>query len=245
MRSRLRRHLSPPMVVACLALFVALGGAGYAATTLPAGSVGSAQIQKGAVTTPKIAKDAVTGAKIKDHSIVAADLARGLLTRASVGSAGTPGATGPKGDTGAPGPAGVVWADAGPFDAPPKGTACVTASCLGISSQTFTTPAAGKLFVIVSTTFEYACDVTNLSSCSPILALYVDGAPLEGATATAGVATPGARSGNRTITLTGVTATGLPAGAHTAEALLIMNGQQKATLVNVDTANTSELLVGG
>lgn len=246
MPSRLRRHASPPMVVACLALFVALGGAGYAATSLPAGSVGAAQIQRNAVTTPKIAAGAITGAKVKDHSIAAADLSRGLLTRVSVGSTGTTGATGPKGDTGPQGPAGVTWANAGTFDAPPLQPACAVASCLGIATQTFTTPATGKLFAIVSATFNYTCDVANPAPvCSPILALYVDGTPLKGASATAGTAGNGSQSGNRTITLTGVSGAVLPAGAHTVDAFLVMNGQQKATLVGVDTANVSEILLGG
>jgi hypothetical protein len=42
-------------VVAYVALFVALGGASYAATTLPAGSVGASQIRTHAVTLSKIA----------------------------------------------------------------------------------------------------------------------------------------------------------------------------------------------
>lgn len=41
-------------VVATLALFIALGGAAYAATSLPRNSVGSAQIRDGAVTPAKL-----------------------------------------------------------------------------------------------------------------------------------------------------------------------------------------------
>jgi hypothetical protein len=51
-------------VVATLALFIALGGAAYAATQLPRNSVGVKQLKKNAVTTPKIKNGAVTGAKI-------------------------------------------------------------------------------------------------------------------------------------------------------------------------------------
>ena len=53
------RFPSPAMVVSLVALFVALGGAGYAAVTLPRASVGSAQIRSGAVTETKIANGAV------------------------------------------------------------------------------------------------------------------------------------------------------------------------------------------
>lgn len=52
---RLRENLSYANVVATLALFVALGGASYAAVTLPAGSVGDAQLRNGSITPPKLA----------------------------------------------------------------------------------------------------------------------------------------------------------------------------------------------
>src|SRR5689334_1145764 len=72
---RLLGKLSYANVIATIALFVALGGASYAATNLPKNSVGTNQIRnlaisaaklKGAaVTAPKIAKEAVTGGKVK------------------------------------------------------------------------------------------------------------------------------------------------------------------------------------
>ena len=42
------------MVVACLALGVALSGTGYAVTSLPRNSVGTAQLKNGAVTGAKV-----------------------------------------------------------------------------------------------------------------------------------------------------------------------------------------------
>jgi hypothetical protein len=51
-------------VVASLALFVALGGVSYAATSLPGGSVGTRQIRTEAVRTDKLADGAVTAAKL-------------------------------------------------------------------------------------------------------------------------------------------------------------------------------------
>jgi len=87
----LRRHRpSPALVVACLALAIALGGTSYAAVVLPAGSVGTRQLQNGAVIEPKV----------KDHSLLARDFARGQLP---AGPQGLPGPTGPEGD---PGPKG-------------------------------------------------------------------------------------------------------------------------------------------
>ena len=51
----MRSRLTYSNVVASLALFVALGGVGYAAATLPADSVGTRQLRDEAVTLPKIA----------------------------------------------------------------------------------------------------------------------------------------------------------------------------------------------
>lgn len=59
-----RPRLTYANVVATIALFAALGGVSYAATTLPKGSVGSDQIQPEAVRTGKLAEGAVTAAKL-------------------------------------------------------------------------------------------------------------------------------------------------------------------------------------
>jgi len=56
-------------IVAYLALFVALGGTAYAATSLPANSVGTKQLRNGAVTTPKLRDQAVTGRKVANNSL--------------------------------------------------------------------------------------------------------------------------------------------------------------------------------
>jgi hypothetical protein len=50
----LRRRPSPAIVIASVALFVALGGASYAAVFLPANSVGNSQIRNNAVSYQKI-----------------------------------------------------------------------------------------------------------------------------------------------------------------------------------------------
>ncbi len=54
MKNRSLTKPSPALVISMLALFVALGGAGYAATALPKDSVGTAQIKNKAVTAPKL-----------------------------------------------------------------------------------------------------------------------------------------------------------------------------------------------
>ena len=98
------RRPSPAMVISLLALFVALGGTGYAAIVLPANSVGSKQLKKSAVSNKKIAKNAVTTSKVKDGSLLKGDFAAGQLP---AGAAGPAGSAGPAGPTGPTGPAGT------------------------------------------------------------------------------------------------------------------------------------------
>jgi len=80
--------------VAVIALFVALGGTGYAALTLPKNSVGSKQLKKGAVKNSDIAANAVTGAKVKRRSLTAGDFKASSLPQGPRGPAGAKGATG-------------------------------------------------------------------------------------------------------------------------------------------------------
>ena len=90
---RLRSRLSYANVTASLALFIALGGTGYAAVTLPRNSVGSAQLRSNAVGTKEIRRGAVRSGDIRNRSIRLSDLATN--TRKSL--RGTPGPTGPAG----------------------------------------------------------------------------------------------------------------------------------------------------
>ena len=66
-------------MVAFVALFVALGGSAYAATALPAGSVGTKQLKNAAVTSAKIQANAVTSAKVANDSITGADVLESSL----------------------------------------------------------------------------------------------------------------------------------------------------------------------
>jgi hypothetical protein len=96
--ARIKFHLrSPALGVALLALFVALGGTGYAALKLPKNSVGSKQIRKGGVRNSDIASNAVTGAKVKRASLDGTDFKAGTLPQGpqgKQGAQGTPGADG-------------------------------------------------------------------------------------------------------------------------------------------------------
>lgn len=102
-------------VVAYLALFVALGGSGYAALTLPRDSVGHEQIRNDEVATQDIrdgqvknadlGANSVHAAQIRGGSIGASEIGLGSLTAAHFKPGELP--VGPKGDTG---PAGATGA---------------------------------------------------------------------------------------------------------------------------------------
>ena len=70
--SHLWKHRpSPAMIVAMIALFVAMGGTGYAVSKLPKGSVGSAQIRKSAVRAKHIKAGSITKAKLAQSTLSA------------------------------------------------------------------------------------------------------------------------------------------------------------------------------
>jgi hypothetical protein len=96
----LRRHLTYANVAASLALFLALGGAAYAATQLPKNSVGTNQIRKEAVTAGKIAKK--TRQQLQGNRGPAGQQGPQGKT-GKQGAKGATGARGAQGNTGAPG----------------------------------------------------------------------------------------------------------------------------------------------
>jgi hypothetical protein len=96
----LRRHLTYANVAASLALFLALGGAAYAATQLPKNSVGTNQIRKEAVTAGKIAKK--TRQQLQGQRGPAGQQGPQGKT-GKTGAKGATGARGAQGNTGAPG----------------------------------------------------------------------------------------------------------------------------------------------
>jgi hypothetical protein len=96
----LRRHLTYANVAATLALFLALGGAAYAATQLPKNSVGTNQLRKEAVTAAKIAKK--TRNQLRGNRGPAGPQGPQGKT-GKQGPKGATGARGAQGNTGAPG----------------------------------------------------------------------------------------------------------------------------------------------
>jgi hypothetical protein len=109
---RIGSHLTYANVVASTALFIALGGVGYAAVKLPKNSVGSSQIMKNAVSGSQVKNSSLTGSDIKDKSLTAADFTGSVS--GPQGAAGAQGPTGAQGATGAQGPAGDIG-PAGPL----------------------------------------------------------------------------------------------------------------------------------
>ncbi len=92
--SYVRRHH-----VGMLALFVALGGTSYAATSLPRNSVGSPQLRAGAVHATDVADGAITLRKL--DGAMRRRLSGQATAAGPQGPAGPEGPAGPKGDTGA------------------------------------------------------------------------------------------------------------------------------------------------
>jgi hypothetical protein len=80
LRSALKRRPSAPMVVSVVALFLSVGGVGYAAVALPANSVGTDQIRDDAVTFRKIEPDSVGRVRLADRGVTAGKIRDGNVT---------------------------------------------------------------------------------------------------------------------------------------------------------------------
>ena len=108
MWARVRSRLTFANVLASVALFIALGGASYAAVQIPKASVGTKQLKRNAVTSPKV----------KPGSLLVSDFRASQRSRlrGPTGPEGPRGATGPQGlhgptgATGATGAAGTAQA---------------------------------------------------------------------------------------------------------------------------------------
>jgi hypothetical protein len=92
----LRSRLSYGNVTATVALFIALGGTGYAAIALPRNSVGSKQIRGDAVGASEVRRGAVTSEAIRNRTVKLRDI--GASARNALR-----GAQGPQGPAGPPG----------------------------------------------------------------------------------------------------------------------------------------------
>jgi hypothetical protein len=114
-----RRRLTPGMVVAVVALFVALGGTSFAAVKLlPPNSVGSAQVINGSLKKADLADSTITALKGNKGPAGAQGPAG---SAGSAGPAGATGAAGANGAAGATGPAGLAGATGAVGATGPKG----------------------------------------------------------------------------------------------------------------------------
>lgn len=160
-RRRLRRP-SPALIVACLALFVALGGTGYAAMRLPRNSVGAHQLRKGAVTAPKLGRSAI---KMLQHKLGKRGPRGAQGAQGAPGSPGATGAVGPQGSPGAPGATKVV-ARYGNVQSGPTGgvsfASCQAGETVTGGGWDFTTEPAG------STTFRVDADRPSNHTTDPV-----------------------------------------------------------------------------
>src|SRR3982074_1975429 len=117
----MRRHLGYGNVVATVALFVALGGVGYAAITVPANSVGTRQLKNGSCPLRKISR-AARRALHGQGGLVGPQRPKGPKgDKGPKGSTGARGAQGPAclptipgchGPQGVPGPTAAAFASA-------------------------------------------------------------------------------------------------------------------------------------
>lgn len=142
---KLREKLTYANVMVTLLAFIVLGGGAYAATSLPANSVGTAQLRAGAVTKAKIAK-------------ATRDSLRGEAgAPGSAGAVGPVGPQGPAGEPGAPGAASestLVFArvESVPLDEPIYGAPSGVSSAANSFSK-----------VAMAVPFETAVEVEKLS----------------------------------------------------------------------------------
>jgi hypothetical protein len=163
MRDRMSGRLTYANVMATVAAFLALGGVGYAATTLPDNSVGTRQIKSKAVTLNKIA--AAAQVALKGHTGPAG-------ARGADGAPGEPGADGFPGDTGPQGPQG----DIGPVGATgPIGQTGLTGKTgpTGNTGPTGPTGPSDAYVKDVSTVTIFASSMTNIASYSVPAGSYV------------------------------------------------------------------------
>jgi hypothetical protein len=89
-----RGRPSPALVISLIALFISIGGVGYAAATIGTNDIANwavtaKKLHKNAVATTKIQDGAVNGAKVEDHSLTGADLTPAEPYH-EVGAAGEP-----------------------------------------------------------------------------------------------------------------------------------------------------------
>jgi hypothetical protein len=153
MRKLSARRPSPALVISIVALFVAMGGTGYAALKLPKNSVGSKQIRTGAVGSSEVKNGSLTKKDFRAGQIPAGP--RGLA-----GPAGTNGINGHDGGTGPRGPSDAwVSISGGPHDG--SNSASVT-----VPAGDYVAAASGQVLYYKSGTYPTGEGETNCALTS-------------------------------------------------------------------------------
>ena len=102
---------TPALVISIVALFVAMGGTGYAASQIPRASVGAAQLKKNAVSSPKVKNGSLA---LDDFKLAERTKLRGSAgTRGAAGARGSQGVGGTRGLSGLEGDEGSDGSDGG------------------------------------------------------------------------------------------------------------------------------------
>jgi hypothetical protein len=180
--------------MATLALFIALGGTGIAASQV---ITKSSQIKDGVVTGSDIKNSSLTGSDIKDQSLTPSDFKGSVVgpkgdtgpagAPGAPGSPGTPGANGANGATGtmgAPGAAGVPGAAAPPqvsinrYSPPSPILQPPTTPDRTLFSETVTLPATGLYNVYADSEVQAAACPSGGASCVLRAGLFIDGQPV-------------------------------------------------------------------
>jgi hypothetical protein len=99
----IRDRLTFANVMSVIAVFIALGGASYAAVNLPKNSVGTKQLKGKSVGKKQLKGNSVNSNKVKNFSLQANDFKKGQIPSGPTGPVGLPGEDGQMGATGATG----------------------------------------------------------------------------------------------------------------------------------------------
>ena len=230
----LRNRLTYANVLATLAIFIALGGASYAVTTLPKNSVKAKQIAKNAVKAPEIAAKAIGSSEVTDGSLLSADFGAGQLPQ---GPQGPEGPQGPQGQDGAKGADGATGPP-GPTLGRVENTATPPADESGLLGTVLVNaPTQGRLFVTADVDQAGLMRI-DCSAGDGTFGLYVDGVPVTG------TARPFVDNAPEAYHVSGVTGT-LAAGNHTlAYGGSCTAGTVTSLSVNTDRS-TSAIFLGG
>ena len=235
-----RRHLTFANVMSVIAVFIALGGASYAAVNLPKNSVGTKQLKKKSVGTKQLKGNAVNSNKVKDFSLRANDFKPGQIPSGPTGPTGLPGQDGQPGATGPQGAIGPTGLQGAP--GPTEGTATPVVTATPNVRRlvgSFETKVAGRLLVTASVSR------LNFSGClvgSTFSAwLEVDDVPVPGSALPSLPLSIDLRG----LTFTGVTAESVAAGQHDVRVAVACTSGPDSTNLSMDSGGVSVVALGG